>query len=144
MSMWCVKVTQSCPTLCDPINYTVHGILQAMGFSREYWSGLSFPFSRGSSQPRDRTQVSCIAGGFFTHWTIREALSYKVKIHFFCKLCYAELDQDSCLWTFYSLYLNWLLKPSPNCVCFMTQFNSHFLYEIIPVPYEAYIAFIRT
>ena len=50
-----VKVTQSCPTLCDPINYTVHGILQAMGFSREYWSGLSFPFSRGSSQPRSPT-----------------------------------------------------------------------------------------
>ena len=31
------------------------------------------PFSRGSSQPRYRTQVSCIAGGFFTSWAIREA-----------------------------------------------------------------------
>ena len=42
-------------------------------FSRqEYWSGL--PFSRGSSQPRDQTQVSCIAGRFFTIRTIREAL----------------------------------------------------------------------
>ena len=48
-----VKVAQSCPTLCDPMDYTVHGILQA------------FPFSRASSQPRDRTQVSCFAGGFF-------------------------------------------------------------------------------
>ena len=43
-------------------------------FSRpEYWriafSILLFPFSRGSSQPRDQTQVSCIAGGFFTTWT---------------------------------------------------------------------------
>ena len=47
-----LKVTQSCPALCDPINHTVHGILQAMGFSREDWSGLLFPFSRGSSQPR--------------------------------------------------------------------------------------------
>ena len=33
-----------------------------------------FPFSRGSSQPRDQTQVSRIAGGFFANWAIREAL----------------------------------------------------------------------
>ena len=56
-----VKVTQPCPTLCDPINYTVHGMLQARILE---W--VAFPFSRGSSQPRDRTQVSHIAGGFFT------------------------------------------------------------------------------
>ena len=36
---------------------------------------IAFPFSRGSSQPRDRTQVSCILGGFFTSWATREALS---------------------------------------------------------------------
>ena len=34
---------------------------------------VSFPFSRGSSQPRDRTRVSCIAGGFFTSWATRKA-----------------------------------------------------------------------
>ena len=34
---------------------------------------VAFPFSRESSQPRDQTQVSCIAGGFFTNWAIREA-----------------------------------------------------------------------
>ena len=56
-----VKVTQSCPILCEPMAYTVHGILQARILE---W--ISFPFSRGSSQPRDRSQVSCIAGGFFT------------------------------------------------------------------------------
>ena len=38
----------------------------SMGFSRqEYWSGLPFSFSRGSSLPRDRTQVSCIGGRCF-------------------------------------------------------------------------------
>ena len=52
---------QSCPTLCDPIDYTVYGILQARILE---W--VAFPFSRGSSPPRDRTQVSCIAGRFFT------------------------------------------------------------------------------
>ena len=34
------------------------------------------PSSRGSSQPRDQTQVSCIAGGFFTVWATREAQEY--------------------------------------------------------------------
>ena len=43
-----VKVTQLCPTLCDPMDYTVHGILQARILE---W--VAFPFSRGSSQPRD-------------------------------------------------------------------------------------------
>ena len=56
-----VKVAQSCPTLCDLMEYTVHGILQARILE---WVAL--PFSRGSSQPRDQTQVSYIAGGFFT------------------------------------------------------------------------------
>ena len=50
-----MKVTQSCPTLCDPMDYTVHGILQAT-----ILESVSCSFSRGSSQPRDRTQVSCI------------------------------------------------------------------------------------
>ena len=65
-----VKVAQSCPTLCDPMDYTVHGILQARILD---W--VAVPFSRGSSQPRDWTQVSLNAGGFFTSWTTREALS---------------------------------------------------------------------
>ena len=56
-----VKITQSCPTLCDPMNYTVHGILQARILE---W--VAIPFSGGSSQPRDLTQVSHTAGGFFT------------------------------------------------------------------------------
>ena len=56
-----VKVAQSCPTLCDPMNYIFHGILQARILE---W--VVFLFSKGSSQPRDRTQVSHIAGGFFT------------------------------------------------------------------------------
>ena len=52
---------QSCPTLCGPVDYTVHGVLQARILE---WVAL--PFSRESSKPRDRTQVSRIAGRFFT------------------------------------------------------------------------------
>ena len=45
-----------------------------MGFSRrDYWSGVAIPFSRGSSQPRDQTQVFFIAGKFFTIWATRKA-----------------------------------------------------------------------
>ena len=66
-----VKVTQSCLRLCNPIDYTVHGILQARVLE---W--VAFPFSIGSSQPRDQTQVSHIAGRFLTSWAIREAQEY--------------------------------------------------------------------
>ena len=52
-----MKVTQSCPTLCDPMDSAAHGILQARILE---W--VAFPFSRGSSQPRDQTQVSSITG----------------------------------------------------------------------------------
>ena len=53
------------------MDYTVHGILQARILE---W--VAFPLSRVSSQPRDWTQVSHIAGGFFTSWAIREAQEY--------------------------------------------------------------------
>ena len=96
-----LKVTQSCPTLCDPMGYTVHGILQAQntgvgslsllqgifptqgsypGLPHCRWilyqqshkgrprilEWVADPFSSGSSRPKNRTGVSCIADGFFT------------------------------------------------------------------------------
>ena len=68
--------TQSCLTLfifCNPmgcslLGSSVHGILQARILD---W--VAIPFFRGSSWPRDRTQVSSIAGRFFTIWASREA-----------------------------------------------------------------------
>ena len=58
-----------CLTLWDPVDYTVHGILQARILE---W--VAFPLSKVSSQPRDWTQVSLIAGGFFfTSWATSEA-----------------------------------------------------------------------
>ena len=49
-------VAQSCLTLCDPKDYTVHGILQA-----RILDSVAIPFSKGSSQHRDQTLVSLIA-----------------------------------------------------------------------------------
>ena len=66
-----VQVAQSFPPLCDPTDYTVHGILQARILE---W--VAIPFSKGSSQPRDQTQVSLILGRFFTSWATREAQEY--------------------------------------------------------------------
>ena len=101
-SNW-VKVAGWCPTLFDPMGYTVHGILQARVLT---W--VAIPFSRGSSKPRspvlqadslpaeppgkpkntgvgslsfssrycrpkNQTGLSCIVGGFFISWATREA-----------------------------------------------------------------------
>ena len=54
-----VKVAELCLTLCDDVEYTIRGILQVRILK---W--VAFPFSRESSQPRDWTQVSRIAGEF--------------------------------------------------------------------------------
>ena len=71
---WVSEVTQSCPTLCDPMDcslpgFSIHGILQARILG---WVTISF--SRGSSRPRDRTWVSHIGGRRFNLWATREAL----------------------------------------------------------------------
>ena len=65
------EVTQLCPTLCDPMDGSlpgsvVRGIFQARILE---WAAISF--SRGSSQHRDRTRVSCIADRRFTVWATR-------------------------------------------------------------------------
>ena len=64
--LMCMSVAQSCPALCDPMDCdlpgsSVHGILQARILER-----AAMPSSRGSSQPRDQTRVSCNAGRSFT------------------------------------------------------------------------------
>ena len=67
------EVAQSSLTLCDPRDCSLPGS-SGLGFSRqEYWSGLPFPFPGESSQPRDQTQVSHIAGRLFTISATRES-----------------------------------------------------------------------
>ena len=69
------EVAQSCPTLWDPLDCSlpgssIHGIFQARVLE---WVAISF--SRRSSQPRDRTRVSGIAGRCFTIWATKLSLS---------------------------------------------------------------------
>ena len=70
------EVAQSCPTLCDPMDWgpsgsSVHGIFQARVLE---WTAISF--SRGSSRTRDQIWVSHVAGRRFTIWATREALIF--------------------------------------------------------------------
>ena len=86
------EVAQSCLTLCDPRDCSppgssVHGIFQARVLE---WVAISF--SRGSSQLRDWTLVSCIAGRHFTIWATREVL----KFHLSCALALTiMMDKES-------------------------------------------------
>ena len=87
-----MKLIQSCQTVCDPMDYINHGILQATILE---W--VAFPFSRGSSQPRYQTHVSLTAGGFFTSWATRKAQIL------LARLC--------CLWDLSSPTRDWTGTP---------------------------------
>ena len=74
---------------CSLPDSSVHGIFQARILD---W--VAVPFSKGSSQSRDRTQVSHIAGGFFTIWATRESLNLGIQLNWgplvsspFCSVC---------------------------------------------------------
>ena len=101
MHRYLSEVAQSCPTLCDPVDCSppgssVHGILQARVLE---WVAISF--SRGSSRPRDRTQVSRTAGRRFNLRGTREAHRY------LSNFLYADLDflsEINILKTFFFLH----------------------------------------
>ena len=97
-------VTRSCPTLVTPWN-VAHRAPLSIGFSRQkYWSRLPFPSPGGSTQPRDRTWVSCTADKFFTDWPTREALC-TYYMHIILKKidtwCHTHLGEKSMLFSFY-------------------------------------------
>ena len=91
-----VLVAQLCMTLCEPMNCSpsgssVHGILKTKMLE---W--VAIPFSSGSSQPRDQTWVSCIAGSFFTIWATREAPGVAGKSQFWLQVGTVSLTSFSC------------------------------------------------
>ena len=105
-----VKVAQSCPTLCDPMDFTVHRILQARILE---W--VAFPFSRGSSQTRDQTHVSRIAVGFLP--AEPQAKPKNTKVGSLSLLQWIFLIQElnqGLLYCRRILYQLSLVKPSPT------------------------------
>ena len=121
----CALVTQLCPTLETPWTVacpgsSVHGILQAIILE---W--VAIPFSRGSSQPRDWTEVSCVAGRFFTIWATREApIIYRLILHILvkvaqscpilCNLMDCSPSAPMSIEFFRQEYWSGLLFPSPG------------------------------
>ena len=89
-----VKVALLCPTPCDPMDYILHGILQARILE---W--VAVPFSRGSSQRRGQTQVCRIAGGFFTSWATRKALKYMLSAQEMLAV-FLLIRKELLMWTF--------------------------------------------
>ena len=111
-----VKVTQSCPTLCDPMDCTVHGILQARILE---W--VAHPFCSGSSQPRNQTGVSCTAGGFFTNWDVREVL------YIVSKLCGCQSQSPS---SSHPLFTPWYPYICSLCLCLYFCLADKIIYTI--------------
>ena len=70
-----MKFAQSCPTLCDPMDCSPPGCF-IRGILWRMLEWVAMPFSMGSSQPRDQTQVSETAGRFFTIWAAQKAHSF--------------------------------------------------------------------
>ena len=95
-----VKVAQLCLTLCDPMDYIVHGILQAR---IPEW--VAYPFSSRSSTPRNQTRVSCIASGFFTNWPISKIITV---------LLYCRIISVYCLVVFHFSVEIWFYLFSVN------------------------------
>ena len=62
----CMLVAQSCPAVCNPMDYSPSGSSVHGSSHVRILEWVAIPFSRGSSQPRDRTRISCIAGRFFS------------------------------------------------------------------------------
>ena len=92
------------------MDYTVHGILQARTLE---W--VAFPFTGGSSQSRDQTQVSHIAGRFFTSWATGKSKNIGVGSLFFLKQIFPTQKLKQRL-----LHCRWMLSYQ----------ESYFLYSI--------------
>ena len=102
-----------CPNLCDPMDYIGHGILQARILK---W--VAVPFSRGSAQPRDQTQVSHVAGRFFTSWATREAHWRWRKLQFVCSLSHTNIYHFVDFLSFFSVancFQSWRQQFHPPC-----------------------------
>ena len=124
-----VKVVQSCPTLCEPMDYSVHGSPQARILK---W--VAFPCSRESSWPRDQIRVSYFAGGFFTNWAIREAPSVIILNLFTYLLFLSKCNQSSESTGFLPQWLPPYLvqAPPPHCLAWSFSLEAlNFFYLIV-------------
>ena len=127
------EIAQSCQTLCDLMDCSLpgssgHGIFQARILE---WVSISF--SRGSSQPRDRTWVFCTAGRLFTIWATREANPKQKRLLVECSDSLCQLQVTG--WILYVLRLNFQSGLSESWDYLLSDIQNflfmHYLWAII-------------
>ena len=118
-----VKVLQSCLTLCDHMDYTVHEILQTKILE---WA--AFPFSRESSQLRDQTQVSRIAGKFFTSWATREARMLEWVAYPFSRGSFWPRNWSGVFCIAGGLFTNWAIREALYYLCVLHIYSLLFIH----------------
>ena len=132
MSLVNSESAQSYPTLCDPMycsppGSSIHGILWA---GIQEWVAISF--SRGVSQPRDWTQVSCIAGRRFNIWATREAQGVCRCVDLSQAFLFCSIDLYFCLCA--STILSWWLYPctcQPYMIIFYVSLTSNTMSSLV-------------
>ena len=132
-----VKVAQLCLTLCSPMDYTVHGILQARILE---W--VAVPFSTGSSQPRDWTQVSHIAGRFFTSWHTRKAQEYWIGSLSLLQQIFPIQESNQGLLHCRQIFTSWATRKVTDkiywiyylCFCIFTSWIHNYLHSKLQKP----------
>ena len=120
----CCSVIKLCPTLCDLVAYKACQVPLSMGFPRqEYWSGLSFSFSKGPSWPKNRTCVSSTGRQILYHWATRELFFYAESNYILRRrkvtwyITYLETFQNALLSSTYFILLTKLvLHKINNCL----------------------------
>ena len=123
-------ITQSWPTLCDPMHRSPPGSsVHGDSFQARILGCVAMPSSRGSSQPRDRSQVSIIPGRFFTVWATREVQREGVCPQIY--VCSLLLVSSSVLWETAADFLFmfsilsfavWETRPS-LLICYLGKIN---------------------
>ena len=99
LSLWTAReseseVTQSCPILCDPMDYSLSGSSVRGIFQARVLEWIAISFSRGSFWPRNQTQVSRIVGRRFTVWATKEAPNYSSSLRLRLKSRWACVTND--------------------------------------------------
>ena len=128
---------QSCLTLCNPMDHSLQDFFVNWVFPAGILKWVAIPSSRVSSQPRDQTHVSCIAGRFFTveplgkpfhHYSIIQNI-FPAPTHFVLHLSIPSPPMSNKLWSFYCLH-SFTFSRTSYCWNYTVLNFSNYLYSL--------------